>query len=155
MMPMPPPTAEHNRLKALAGSWTAEETLHPSPWDQKGGTATGTATSRMDMDGFWLLTDYTQTRGGQVAYRGHGVFGWDPAANCYLMYWFDSMGSVAMSPAKGRLDGNRLVFAQEGPMGHNRYIYDLQGDGRYRFSIEHSSDGKAWTSFMEGTYRRA
>jgi len=33
MMQMPPPTAEHNRLKALAGSWTAEETLHPSPWD--------------------------------------------------------------------------------------------------------------------------
>jgi hypothetical protein len=155
MMQMPPPTAEHDRLKALAGSWTAEETLYPSPWDPKGGPATGKASTRMDLDGFWLLTDYTQTRGGQVSYRGHGVFGWDPQAKCYLMYWFDSMGSCQTTPAKGRLDGNRLVFAQEGPMGHSRYIYDLQADGRYHFAIEHSQDGKAWTKFMDGTYRRS
>ena len=155
MMQMPPPTAEHNWLQALAGTWTAEETMHPSPWDPKGGTAAGKVTSRMDLDGFWLLTDYTQARGGQITYRGHGVFGWDPAAHCYLMYWFDSMGSVVMSPARGRLDGKRLVFAQESPMGHSRYTYDVQADGRYHFSIEHSRDGKAWTSFMEGTYRRA
>jgi uncharacterized protein DUF1579 len=154
MMPMPTPSTDHNRLKGLAGNWTGEETLHPSPWDPKGGTASGTIASRMDLDGFWLVTDYVQTRAGQVTYRGHGVFGWDPAACSYLMYWFDSMGSVAMTPAKGRLDGQRLVFAQEGPMGHSRYTYDFQADGRYCFSMEHSEDGKAWTIFMDGTYRR-
>jgi len=154
MMQMPPPTAEHDRLKALVGSWTAEETLHPSAWDPKGGKATATVLSRMDMDGFWLLTDYVQTRDGKVTYRGHGVFGWDPASSSYLMYWFDSMGSIAAAPAKGRLDGNRLVFAQQGPMGHSRYTYDFQAEGKYRFSIEHSQDAKSWATFMDGNYRR-
>ena len=155
MMNMPPPSADHNRLKALEGSWSGEESLHPSPWDPKGGKATAKITSRMDLDGFWLVTDYIQTRDGKVSYRGHGVHGFDPESRTYLMYWFDSMGSVPKAPAKGRLDGQRLVFAQEGPMGHSRYTYDLQADGRYRFSIEHSQDGKSWATFMDGAYRRA
>ena len=35
-------------------------------------------------------------------------------------------------------------------MGHSRYNYDLQSDGRHHFTIEHSQDGKAWTAFMGG-----
>ena len=153
MMQMPPPAAEHTKLKALQGSWTAEEMLDPSPWDPKGGAATAVVESRLDLDGFWLLTDYVQTRDGKVSYRGHGAFTWDQQNNQYLMFWFDSMGMIARSPAKGRWDGNRLVFHQDGPMGQSRYTYEIQ-EGKYRFQIEHSQDGKSWSRFMDGAYTR-
>jgi hypothetical protein len=39
-------------------------------------------------------------------------------------------------------------------MGRSRYVYTLQGEGRYSFLIENSQDGKSWAPFMEGTYRR-
>jgi hypothetical protein len=39
-------------------------------------------------------------------------------------------------------------------MGHGRYIYTFEGDGRYAFSIEQSQDAKTWTTFMESTWRR-
>jgi hypothetical protein len=70
------------------------------------------------------------------------------------MHWFDSMGANATPPAKGRLDGNRLVFTNQTPMGHGRYIYEMQGEGRYRFTIENSQDGKNWAMFMDGQYKR-
>ena len=145
---------EHKKLQSLAGTWTGEEKLHPSPWDPKGGQATGRVQSRLDLDGFFLISDYVEERGGKVSYRGHGVFGYDPAEKAYIMYWFDSMGCSAPSPARGKWQGNRLVFEQRAPMGHSRYTYNFEGEGRYAFLMEHSEDGKKWAPFMEGKYTR-
>jgi hypothetical protein len=39
-------------------------------------------------------------------------------------------------------------------MGHSRYTYDLQGEGRYKFTIENSQDGQQWAPFMEAHYTR-
>ncbi len=153
-MEMPKPQEEHRKLQALAGNWVGEETIYPSPWDPKGGTATARVQSRLDLDGFFLITDYVEERGGRASYRGHGVFGWDPEEKCYTMHWFDSTGGVAPAPARGRWEGNRLSFEQRTPMGHSRYTYDLDGEGRYALRIENSQDGKQWTPFMEARYTR-
>ncbi len=107
------------------------------------------------MDGFYLVTDYVEERSGQVSYRGHGVFGYDAQQESYTMFWFDSMGSAAPEPARGRWEGDKLVFTARSPMGHARYTYTLEGEGRYGFAIDHSEDGKKWVPFMEGHYRRA
>ncbi len=151
---MPQVLDHHRKLQALAGNWTGDETIHPSPWDPKGGKATGSISSRIELDGFFLVSDYTEERGGQVSYRGHGIFGYDAQEKCYTMHWFDSMGSPCPTPARGRWEGNRLAFEQRNPMGHSRYTYTMEGEGRYRFLIENSQDGKAWKPFMEGTYTR-
>jgi hypothetical protein len=153
-MEMPKPQDEHKRLSALAGAWTGEEKLFPSPWDPKGGPATSMVDARIALEGFYLLMDYTEKRGNETSYRGHGVFGYDTKEQVYTMNWFDSMGFPAGAPARGRFDGNRLSFTSQGPMGHGRYVYDFQADGSYRFSIENSQDGKQWSKMMEGTYRR-
>lgn len=154
-MEMPRPLEEHKRLKTLAGTWEGEETLHPSPWDPKGGTAHGRIESRLDIDGFFLITDYTQTRGGQVSYRGHGVLGYDRKESAYTMFWFDSMGDAPPTPARGRWDGQRLVYLQETPMGHSRYTYEIQDERHYRFLIENSQDGRSWRTFMDARYTKA
>ena len=153
-MMMPQPQEEHHRLQKLAGTWTGEETINPTPWDPKGGPAKARVEARADCDGFWVVMEYTQLRGDQVTYRGHGVFGYDTCDKNYLMFWFDSTGMSAQSPAKGRWDGNRLVFVNQTPMGHGRYSYEFEGEGKYRFRIDNSQDGKQWVPFMEGEYSR-
>lgn len=152
-MEMPSIQEHHKKLKDLAGSWSGQETMHPSPWDPKGGTATGKIESRVDLDGFFLISDYLQERGGQVSYRGHGVYGWDPAERCYMMYWFDSIG-IPGTAARGQWNGNTLSFEHRTPMGYSRYVYVMERDGRYSFRIDNSQDGKNWSCFMEGTYNR-
>jgi len=153
-MDMPKPQEQHRKLQALAGSWSGEETIHPSPWDPKGGPAKGRIEARMELGGFFLITDYVEERGGQVGYRGHGVFGYDAAEKCYTMHWFDSMGSPCPAPARGVWEGDRLTFQQRSPMGHARYTYTLEGEGRYSFRIENSQDGERWTPMMDGRYTR-
>ena len=153
-MEMPQVTEHHRKLSFLSGKWTAEETMYPSPWDPQGGKAAGRIESTVGMDGFFVVSDYVQERGGQVSYRGHGVYGYDATENCYTMHWFDSIGCVPPSPARGRFSGDSLTFEQRNPMGHSRYIYTLRGDGKYYFKIENSQDGKQWVTFMDAEYRR-
>jgi hypothetical protein len=137
-MEMPKPTEEHRRLEKLAGKWTGEEKIHPTPWDPVGGPATSTWEAHVACDGFWLVADYVETRNGQVGYRGHGVYGYDRKERAWTMSWFDSMTESVGEKAIGRWDGDRLVFANKSPMGQSRYTYEFQGPNKYRFQIESS-----------------
>ena len=98
-MEMPKPTGHHAKLQAMVGEWVGEETMHPSPWSPQAGNATSRTTARLEMDGFFVVSDYVQERDGQVTYRGHGVMGWDSNQKHYTMYWFDSIGC---DPGAGR-----------------------------------------------------
>jgi Protein of unknown function (DUF1579) len=155
-MEMPRPGPEHERLQAFAGTWKGKETLFPSPWDPAGGEGDALVTARMACDGFFLVTDYEERRGGRVTYRGHGVYGWDPKHARYTMFWFDSMGDGGYSePVAGTWNGDALVFQHQTPRGHARYTYDRVTPDGYRFRLDSSPDGETWTPFVEGVYRRA
>ena len=154
-MDMPKLTEQHEKLQALAGTWRGEERIHPSPWDAKGGPAMAEWTARIGCDGFFLISDYAQSRGGKVTYRGHGVYGWDAQEKCYTMHWFDSMGSGATVPAvRGAWEGDTLTFQHQASMGHSRYVYVFESADLFRFRIENSQDGKAWSIFQDGVYTR-
>src|SRR5713226_4309823 len=71
------PTEQHRKLEKLAGTWVGEEKMYPGPWDPKGGKAKSRQTARVDLDGFFVITDYQQERDGKTSYRGHGVYGYD------------------------------------------------------------------------------
>jgi hypothetical protein len=154
-MQMPKPGVEHEKLRTFVGSWTGKETMQPSPWDPKGGEATGKLEARLGLDGFFLLTEYTQERDGNVTYRGHGVYGWDAKQGTYTMYWFDAMGMDPGGPARGKWEGDTLMFEMSHAMGHSRYIYTLRGDGRYDFEIHNSKDGKDWQVWLESSWTRS
>ncbi len=152
-MNMPKPTPGHFRLEELAGHWEGEETMHPSQWDPKGGTAIGRTRSWMALNGFALISDYEQERDGIITFTGHGVMSFDPKTSLYTLHWFDCMGS---SPEVfvGRFNGNRLTVAHGGPGMHARMTYDVAEPQCMFSKMEMSPDGTAWNTLFEGRYQR-
>jgi hypothetical protein len=149
-------TDEHRRLHRLAGDWLGEEMIYPVPPD-RGGRASARASVRVELDGFFVVSDYVEEREGVPAYRGHGVYGWAPGARVYTMHWFDSMGSIPGAVARGtwKDDGTELSFEHRTHAGYARYVYRFtRGEDVYLFHIESSRDGRDWRPFMEGKYRR-
>jgi hypothetical protein len=153
-MQMPKPSKFHKKLASMIGTWSGDETMHPSPWEPAGGKAKGTYKVREALDGFGIVQDYAQKRGGKVSYVGHGVLGYDEKEGRYLWHWSDSMGGVPNQVTRGTWDGNTIVFENACEHGHSRYTYVLRKKDLLDFSIEMSQDGQQWTLFMSGRYTR-
>ena len=153
-MEMPKPGEAHARLLKLVGRWHGEETVHPAPWDPAGGTATAVVENRVVLDGFAVVQEYQQTRGGKLNFSGHGLFWWDGAADQYVMTWFDSMMGVP-AEYRGAFDGEvlRLVHTMK-QGGFARCSFDCTTAGRYTFRLEMSPDGTTWAPSLEGAYNR-
>jgi len=152
-MEIPRPTAAHRRLKKIAGTWKGTETLSPSPWDPKGGTATSVVENVLSLDGFAVVQEYTQVRDGAVSFRGHGVFAYNAHEECYLMHWFDSMGTPP-KVYRGNFEGDVLKLTGTFPGGVSRVDWDLGSEGEYSFRMEISPDGAAWQPLIVGRYTR-
>ncbi len=152
-MDMPKPGPEHAKLMRFAGHWAGDEVLAPSPWGP-GGPASGATTMRVGLDGMALLQDYEETKDGAVVFHGHGVFVIDPQGSDVLWWWFDSMGFPPDGPARGRWDGDVLLFEKTTPMGEGRYRYEFFGD-RYTFAMSNRFPGQSdFTEMMRGDYAR-
>lgn len=155
-MDMPKPSPAQKRIEALAGNWTGEETLHPSPADPQGGTATATMNLRLVNNGFNVVGDYQQTRKGSTSpsFTGHSVFDYDTKSDELILYWFDSMGMGA-HPFRGKFDGKHatLMMAPDA-MGHLRLSYDLSEKNTLRMKMELSQDGKKWNPMLESVYHK-
>ncbi len=130
--------------------------MHPSPWDPHGGMAEGRVENRVSLDGFAVVQEYQQKRGGQVSFTGHCVMAYDPHASEYQMHWWDSMGTP-VNVFRGGFDGEALLLTSENTTARSRCRFDLSRarEGRYGFRMEVSPDGQQWYPFMEGAYRRA
>ena len=152
-MEMPKITPEHKKLDRLVGRWRGEEKLYHSPWEPKGGAATGRVNNRSALDGFIVVQEYEQERNGAATFRGHGVFSYDPDRKGYSMHWFDSMGGPP-NEFKGDFEGNVLRLTALAQMGHSRATFDLSREDNYTFKMEVSQDGKQWYTFMEGNYAK-
>ncbi|HEY2513113.1 MAG TPA: DUF1579 family protein [Polyangiaceae bacterium] len=152
-MEMPKVTKDHEKLYVFAGEWAGEEKMHPGPMGP-GGSGHGTMKARVDIDGFYVISDYVQDQGGRASYRGHGVYGYDAQAGEYTWYWVDSMGMPSV-PSRGKWQGDTLTFEASHPGGKGRYVYRFEGKDKHHFRIENSFDaGKTWNVFMEATYTR-
>jgi len=152
-MEMPKPSAGHQKLEKLAGRWEGEETMYPSQWDPKGGTAIGRTTSRMALDGFALIGEYEQERNGIITFSGHSVFTFDAQENLYSLHWFDCLGTPP-ELFTGRFDGDVLTVSHGGPGMHARLTYDISDAQHLASKMEMSEDGTNWRTLFDGRYRR-
>jgi hypothetical protein len=152
-MEMPRPTAAHRQLELLAGAWAGEERIHPTPFDPAGGTARGRFDNRLAIDGFAVVQDYEQERGGAVAFRAHGVFRYDSREQSYVLHWFDSMGESPQE-FRGTFEDGVLVLICRNAQGQFRASWDFCQAGRCTFRMDASPDGQQWFPFLEGAYTR-
>ena len=152
-MEMPEPAAGHRELEKIAGHWEGEETMYPSPWDPKGGTALGRLNARIALNGFALISDYEQERDGKRTFTGHGVFSYDPKTDTYTLVWVDCMGAPP-EIFKGSFEEGVLKLAHGGPGMHVRLTYDVSEPDCLRRSLEVSEDGREWKRFLEARSKR-
>ncbi|HUN65296.1 MAG TPA: DUF1579 family protein [Bacteroidota bacterium] len=150
---MPRPTEHHLRLQRIIGDWTGEETIYPSPWDPAGGKACARIVNRGSLDGFAVIQDYEQERNGNINFRGHAIFTWNTHEQCYVMYWFDSMGLPPLV-LKGTFIDHILTLSNENPGGMSQAMFDFSKDNEYRYRMDVSQDGARWHTFMEGIYTK-
>ena len=152
-MEMPKPGPAQQQLMKLVGNWSGEEKIAPSPWDEKGGTALGKVNNRSALDGWVVVQDYEQARGGKTNMRGHGVFSFDAAKNAVVLEWYDSFAGGPF-PFTGSWKGDVLTLSGATGGGQGRCTFDVSGGG-YKFKMEASQDGKQWMEFMSGSYRKS
>ncbi len=152
-MEMPKPSPGHKRFETLAGHWEGVETMYPSQWDPKGGQAQGQTKSRIALNGFAVVSDYEQRRGGVVTFAGHGVYTFDPKRELYTLHWFDCLGSPP-EVFTGGFEGDVLTMAHEGPPMHVRLIYNFGEAGKLLSKLEMSPDGSVWNTLFDGVYTR-
>lgn len=152
-MNMPTPSDGHLLLKMLSGSWQGEETMYPSQWDPKGGTAIGRNEHEISLGGFALLADYEQERDGAITFSGHGVYTYNPDEDRHYLHWFDSMGSPP-EVFVGGFDGDVLTLGHGGPGMHARMTYDFSAPGIMKGKMEMSPDGAEWKVLFEAEYKR-
>jgi hypothetical protein len=118
--------------------------------------AMGRYKCRVDIGGFFVIQDYVEERDGRVVYQGHGIFGWDDAAQKYTWFWVDSLGHVPSAASRGTWTGDTLVFEHEA-VGNERgrYTFSFRDEDSYDFRVENSQDGgQTWRLFLEATYQR-
>lgn len=74
----------------------------------------GRVRKRLALDGFAVVQDYEQERNGSVNYRGHGIFIYDAAQECYVLHWLDSLG-MPPNEFRGGFEGDVLTLTGQMP----------------------------------------
>jgi Protein of unknown function (DUF1579) len=149
----PVPLEEHRKLAQFAGEWAGEENVFPSRWDA-GGAATSRVVARMDLNGFYLIQDTRQTRGGKETFATHGVFTYDREDRLYKLFWHDSLGYFAPAPASGGWKNKTLTLVRGSLRGNARHVYEIVDPDIYTLKIQFSPDSEGWADVITGTYRR-
>jgi hypothetical protein len=148
------PGPEHAALDRLVGTWVGDEHMHPSQWCPQPRVVKGTSVSKKALNGFAVITDYTQMDGDVVTFTGHGVYTWSNEEQCMVLTWFDCMGSKP-EVFKGNFDGNVLVMAHGGPGPHVRMRYEYISADQMHGSMEMSLDGEKWDKMFDGKYQKS
>jgi hypothetical protein len=150
--PEPKPGPEHEHLKKLEGTWDATIKF-------MGGESKGTMTYKMDLGGFWLLSNFQADFGGQK-FQGRGADGYDPIKKKFVGAWIDSM-SPSLMVSEGTLDksGKVLTMTGEGPgmdgkMTKMKMVSEMKDDDNVIFTMSSpGKDGKDQV-MMTITYKR-
>lgn len=106
----PTPGPEHKLLAEAAGTWDCTIKMEGVEGESK-----GSSVSKMELGGFWLVTDFSGDLGG-MKYSGKGLDGYDAAKKKFIGIWADSMsGSPMVMEGDYDKDTKTLTMIGEGP----------------------------------------
>ncbi len=89
-----------DKFEFLIGTWHMEYKSH------KG---SGTGTFQRALDGKYVLLDYSASSPTGETGEAHGVFAWDPKAENYRYWWFESSGNYSEATCEFVGDGLLLM----------------------------------------------
>jgi len=156
--PAPKPGPEHAMLAKDAGVWDAEITMWFGPGEPT--RAKGVWTAKMDMGGFWQVSDFDSEMMG-APFRGHQLTGFDQNKKKFVTVWADSMGSWMMV-SEGTYDAAKktlTMFANaagmDGKPQRDKMVTTYPDDDHQIFTM-YTLDGKTkkWNRVMEISYTR-
>ena len=148
------PDEQHRRLNAFAGEWVGNVKIPPNPQLPEGAIVKSHIRSRIELGGWFLLSEYEQEWSDGRKYSARGVLGWDTRQERYAFYWFDSDGWDAGCPALGSWESDALRLQQKTYMGHNRLTFLFTGEDAYSLKMEYSEDGENWSAVFEESFKR-
>ncbi len=143
-----PRTPELGELQRFVGEW--------EPAGQAAeGERLASAAVRLILSGCFVSIDFERRHPSGDAFQMHAICGWDVERSRYALYWFESGGSHARTPALGSWDGERLVFHTKTTGGHHvRCTCTPATRPSCQVLLEHSTDGVSWTPVFEAALQR-
>jgi uncharacterized protein DUF1579 len=149
-METPKPGPEHKKLDVLAGSWTLDGDMKPSPMGPGGKM---TEIEKCDwMDGGFFLVCHTDFKSSMGDGAGLSILGYSADDKAYTYREYNSWGESMES--KGSLDNDTWTWTNDEKMGgtimKGRFTMKLLSATSYTFTFEMSQDGTKWTTVMDG-----
>jgi hypothetical protein len=161
MMKLATPGPEHERLKAMEGTFNADVTMQMAP-DAPPINSKGTMINKMILGGRYLQGDYKGEFMGQP-FTGISMTGYDNATKKYVATWMDSMSTTVMM-ATGTADSTGKTITttatvecpmdQGGPKTMKQVTTIIDKDHHTYECYEVAKDGKE-TKMMTIKYTRA
>jgi hypothetical protein len=109
--------SERAKLGFLAGTFTTETVIPSSKPSPNGATGKGTSTIAWGLDSMFLLINDESVNPMFGQYKGHGVLGYDPQEQQFVLSMFNNFGD--RPSYKGNFVGDTLVLATKVPLpGH-------------------------------------
>jgi len=154
----PKPGPEHEMLKKLEGTWTADIKASMAP-GQPPTESKGTMTYKMVCGGLWLSSEFEGEFGG-TKFQGRGLDTYDASKKKYTMVWVDSMATTPMiGEGTYDKDSKTMTYLSDypGPDGkvtkHKITIHIKDGDNTTMVMSVADKDGK-YTDMMTINYKR-
>jgi len=139
---------EHEKLKALAGTFNSEVTAQMMPGMPSDPTK-GVSKNEMIFGGKFLRSDYDGTFMGKP-FKGMGLLGYDTVKKKYVSFWVDDM-STGMMMSEGTADESAKTITTTGQMDcpfdntkHTmRQVITMTDDDHYTYEMyDAGPDGK-------------
>ena len=154
------PGENHERLKALAGSWKTTVKSWEGPGDPQ--VSEGTCESMLMMDGRYIKEECSGNMGG-MPFSGMGVTGYDNQKKKFVGTWIDNMGTGIMT-SEGTWDAAKktmtfhskmpdMMDMASGKMVPIRMTTKIVDNNTHVFTMFENRGGKE-TKSMEITYTR-
>lgn len=151
------PGEPHARLAQMEGDWDLEIQMWMDP-DAPPIVETGTASSRMEFGGRFLVEEVNSSFMGQP-FRGLGTHGYNNLTGEYEATWIDDH-STAIHTHRGQMEGNQLVLtgrypdAVTGEWKETRGVLTFVSPTEMRYASYEVSDDGNERKVMEITYRK-
>jgi hypothetical protein len=154
--PAPPrPAAELAQVKLFLGTWRCKGKRVDAQGKERPTRAT--VRSRLDLGGFWVVSDFRGRLPSGRPLRSVAYWGWDAAAKKLVQHGFNTLGSRVTATSSG-WEGDKMVFDTElvtaaGEKAATRSVFTKKGKRRFLFETLRQV-GTEWKTVAEHDCRK-